>query len=131
VDLRRGSISGGLHPTLWVPALEVAKVGNARQLSSYERQKHHRPRRSRIHCVHESSCALRRYKVASRIDEVDRQVVRNAFRCPLRILNFRRLQANRQCVALSAWDEHGQRPRIADDRLERYTSLDSVRSSTD
>ena len=50
---RRGSISEGLHPTLLVPALEAAKVGNARQLSSYERQKQHRPRRSRIHCVHE------------------------------------------------------------------------------
>ena len=50
---RRGSISEGLHPTLRMPALEAAKVGNARQLSSYERQKQHRPRRSRIHCVHE------------------------------------------------------------------------------
>jgi len=53
MNLRRGSISRGLHPTLRVPALEAAKVGNARRLSSYERQKQHRPRRSRNHCVHE------------------------------------------------------------------------------
>ena len=53
MNLPRGSISRGLHPTLRVPALEAAKVGNARRLSSYERQKQHRPRRSRNHCVHE------------------------------------------------------------------------------
>ena len=109
MDLRRGSISRGLHPTLMVPALEAAKVGNARQWSSYERQKHHRPRRSRIHCVHEF-------------------VVRTPFRCQLRLLDFRRalVQANWQCVALSTWDEHGQGPRVADDRSERYRGLDSA-----
>jgi len=70
VDLRRGSISRGLHPTLWVPAVEATKVGIARQLSSYERQKQHRPRRSRILCVHEFVVHFATLQdVASRIDE--------------------------------------------------------------
>ena len=104
MNLRRGSISRGLHPTLRVPALEAAKVGNARQLSSYERQKQHRPRRSRIHCVHEF---VVRFATLQEVQSV---------RCALRLLDFRRAEANRQCVALSAWDEHGQGPRVADDR---------------
>jgi hypothetical protein len=37
---RRGSISEALHLTLLVAVLEAAKVGNARQLFSYEREKH-------------------------------------------------------------------------------------------
>ena len=81
----------GLHPTLRFPALEAAKVGNARQLSSYERQKQHRPRRSRIHCVHEF--VVRFATLQERCEShrrVDRQVVRTPFRCPLRLLDFRR-----------------------------------------
>jgi hypothetical protein len=68
-----------------VAALEAAKVGNARQLSSYERHKHRCPGRSRITAYRMSLCAFATLQEgAGHIDQGDRQ------RRPGRTLDFPR-----------------------------------------
>jgi hypothetical protein len=94
---RRGSISEGLHPTLMVPALEAAKVGNARPWSSYERHETSPPTTQLHHCVLEfagRSATLQ--ERAGHIDQHDPQEVGDVFRGPVRPSTSPRLRCLRQ-----------------------------------
>jgi hypothetical protein len=94
-------ISEGLHGTLIVEPLEATKVSNARQWSSY-------------------------LTVASITAAAS---LRARFRWRLHRYSLPTRQSHAWMDSTrggSTWDEHGQGPQVADDRLARYRSLDSV-----